>query len=340
MPKLLKSQNRAAFNKAALQVIIFISGLTLLIGLFREFTDTYASIHWIFRYPLLLLLLVGFTLALSFYRAEFTRAVKKRDSMSRFFFWGIRIIIFILLVLGGLGVMMILESSSCVECGVYKAVGLGIITVWACIFLSYFIWAIYYYNINLGLTDEEWHKIDEAKESKRQGNFYSQADIDEEPKYNPYSDQTFGLPAGTVRGMIAFTLLFGAIAMLVVSFGMTNELDPSSLFWDQYEFYKTAFLMMIAFYFGSRSLQYLKGGSSAQLPGGPSGGANASNEQGGAGENPLDATGKEVPILAGFEDPMKSEEHPEPVPVKETKAKKKAAKEDDDFSVEHDPMNQ
>ena len=57
--------------------------------------------------------------------------------------------------------------------------------------------------------------------------------------------------------MIAFTLLFGALAMLVASIGMKNELDPASMFWDQYEFFKTAFLMMIAFYFGSRSLQYL-----------------------------------------------------------------------------------
>lgn len=340
MPKFLKAQNRPAFNKAIFQSLNYVLGFLLLLALFREVTGS-NDWHWLGRYGLLLLLLVGFVLSLSFYRAEFTKASKKRDSMSRFFFWGIRVIIFILLVLGVLGVLVIFESSDCTECAVYKAVGLGIVTVWACVFLSYFIWAIYYYNINLGLTDEEWEKIDEAKENKRHGNFYSQADIDEEPKYNPYSDQTFGLPAGTVRGMIAFTLLFGAIAMLVVSFGMTNELDPNSLFWDQYEFYKTAFLMMIAFYFGSRSLQYLKGGSSSQLPTG----ANVTSPIDTDADQEIseDDNGKSAPILAGFEDPMKSEKEEKKkgakAPSSKGKSKKKTSKEDEDFSQEFDPMN-
>jgi len=66
--------------------------------------------------------------------------------------------------------------------------------------------------------------------------------------------------------MIAFTLLFGAIAVLIVSIGMRNQWDENTVFWDQYEFFKTAFLMMIAFYFGSRSLQYLQNRNQPVVP--------------------------------------------------------------------------
>lgn len=183
---------------------------------------------------------------------------EKKNEMYQFFFNGLKIVILILLCIGLIGVYAIMTSTDAGPDAIYNAVGLGIAVIWACIFLGYFVWAVYFYNINLGLTEEEWIKIDAAKEAKRNGDYYAQSDLDDEPKYNPYHSETFGLPGGTVRGMIAFTLLFGAIAMLVVSMGMSNELDPSSMFWDQYEFFKTAFLMMIAFYFGSRSLQYLQ----------------------------------------------------------------------------------
>ncbi len=127
-----------------------------------------------------------------------------------------------------------------------------------CIFICYFIWAVYFYNLNYGFSQKVWNKIEEAKENRAKGLMYNQADIDQEPKINPYKNETFGLPAGTVRGMIAFTLLFGSIAMLIVSFGMKNEIQPNGFFIDQFDFFKTAFLMMIAFYFGNHSLKYLK----------------------------------------------------------------------------------
>ncbi len=57
--------------------------------------------------------------------------------------------------------------------------------------------------------------------------------------------------------MIAFTLLFGAISLMVVSMGMDGEINENSFFWDHFEFFKTAFLMMIAFYFGDSSLKTL-----------------------------------------------------------------------------------
>src|SRR5690606_29030490 len=77
-------------------------------------------------------------------------------------------------------------------------------------------------------------------------------------KNNPYRSQTFGLPPGTVRGMIAFTLLIGGMSLLIVSFGTEYTGAELALVRQQFEFFETAFLMMIAFYFGDKSLKYLK----------------------------------------------------------------------------------
>ncbi len=183
--------------------------------------------------------------------------IRKNNASKTFIY----IVITIFAIITFFGTVQILSDTKCASCNVYKVIGFILIMVWTCIFLCYFIWAIYYYNLNLGKTNEEWAKIKEAKNNRSKGLPYNQQDIDEEPRYNPYHDQTFGVPPGTVRGMIAFTLLFGAIAMLIVSFGMSNQIDSGSFFYDQFEFFKTAFLMMIAFYFGSRSLKYLRNGN-------------------------------------------------------------------------------
>jgi hypothetical protein len=175
---------------------------------------------------------------------------KEHDSMSKFFFTGIAGIIVIMLVIGIWGAYALQETA-------FRAIAMVMIILWACVFLGYFLWAVYFYNVNFGITQEEWDRIDESKRKKRMGEYYSEADLAEEPKYNPYDDQTFGLPPGTVRGMIAFTLLFGGISTLIMSIGMDDCLECQSAFRDQFEFFKTAFIMMIAFYFGSRSLEYL-----------------------------------------------------------------------------------
>ncbi|WP_421918994.1 hypothetical protein [Marinifilum sp.] len=152
-------------------------------------------------------------------------------------------------------------------CSIYKVVAIDLIILWLGIFVSYFIWALYYYNF--GISQAEWDKIQDAKTAHRNGDTYNIFDIEDEPKYNPYEEQTFGLPGGTVRGMIAFSLLFGAIALLIVSFDPELFDEQQSFFFDQFEFFKTAFLMMIAFYFGSRSLEYLHAKSKADLPENP-----------------------------------------------------------------------
>lgn len=221
------------------------------------------------------------------------------------FYYGIRVSSILLLVLGGIGIVVLLGDKQD-EAAIFKAIGLGIVTIWGCIFLTYFIWAVYFYNVNFGVTDRDWEVFYAERRKQKDGLEFSQEIIDEEPKYNPYREETFGLPGGTVRGMIAFTLLFGALAMLVVSMGLENKIDSSSFLWDHYEFFKTAFLMMIAFYFGSRSLQYL------------SKRGNAAN-QGGEDKSPADKTenkglNKVKKILSSDDDTEEDPEKPKPEP--------------------------
>jgi hypothetical protein len=67
---------------------------------------------------------------------------------------------------------------------------------------------------------------------------------------NPYLNETFGLPKGTVRGIISLTILVLALLMIYISiFAQDNFFESKDL-----EFVKDAFLMMIAFYFGSKAV--------------------------------------------------------------------------------------
>lgn len=139
---------------------------------------------------------------------------------------------------------------------VYKAIGFGMIMIWVCIFICYFIWAISFYNINKGHNQERRDRIEKAKLNRTKGLPYRKEDIENSEEF-PYKYETFGFPNGTVRGMIAFTLLYGAMALLIVSFGVKNDAQSNAVFIDQHDFFKKAFLMMIAFYFGSHSLRNL-----------------------------------------------------------------------------------
>lgn len=324
MLELFRSRDKIVFNRILLQGVVTLFAFVFAFLFIKE----YLGNPWIGGWGSHVVVILSFALfvsALALYKSTTESNKKKPDSMSKFFFWGIRIIILVLLALGAFGVMMVFETNTG-DSAVFKAIALGIVTLWACIFLSYFIWAVYYYNINLGLTDEEWNKIYQAKEDKREGNFYNEDDIDSEPQYNPYKDETFGMPNGTVRGMIAFSLLFGSIALLVVSFGMTNEIDSSSLFWDQYEFFKTAFLMMIAFYFGSRSLQYLRP-NGAPTPVG-NGTGSATNKPAQPAMSEQVKSEMKIPSPLGADDPMKPAEEPKEEPEESKK---------EDFSTV-DPM--
>jgi hypothetical protein len=182
---------------------------------------------------------------------------RERASVYKFFFYGNRIVIFVFLLAGLWSVVTIAFDNSAGTLYVYQALGVVVLILWGVVFLSYFIWAIYFYNVNYGLPEEEWDKINDEKKKLTSGQPFKQEILDEEPPSNPYKDETFGLPPGTVRGMIAFTLLFGALCILFVRIGVKNEVDEGTVVWDQHEFFNNAFLMMIAFYFGSRSLEIL-----------------------------------------------------------------------------------
>ena len=87
------------------------------------------------------------------------------------------------------------------------------------------------------------------------------------PKDNPHKTESLGLPNGTVRATIAISLMVGGLAMMIASLGMPDRLKTNEFFIDNFEFFKTAFLMMIAFYFGNKSLDFLK--DRKQVFGGP-----------------------------------------------------------------------
>jgi len=170
------------------------------------------------------------------------------------FFSGTRLLTVILTLAGLLGALFIYLQHQ----NLFQAIGLVVSVIWVAVFLRYFMWSVYHYNINYGLTEEDWQKIEEARKLQQSGHPVNEED-QKAPDKNPYRSQTFGLPPGTVRGMIAFTLLLGGLSLLIVSFG--NEYytgDQMTLIRQQFEFFETAFLMMIAFYFGDKSLKYLQ----------------------------------------------------------------------------------
>ena len=132
----------------------------------------------------------------------------------------------------------------------YNLVALGILLIWFGVLVAYYAWAIYFYNINLGLTNEDWAEIRERRQ-------YSPEGVEDVPSENPNINQTLGLPTGTVRGTLALTLLMGGLAMTIAALGMESFMKENAFLVDNFDFFKTAFLMMIAFYFGSKSLEMI-----------------------------------------------------------------------------------
>ncbi len=240
-------------RKILLTHIIFISVITLSVVLLIWWGVGGAS----YVFPISLAVITGLSLiyatVINYLRIEIKGKVESGNPYHKFFFAGTNILILLLTVLGLLGGFFIY-----IEYGnLFQAVGLVVSVIWIAVFLRYFMWAVYNYNVNYGLTDKDWEKIFEAREMAKMGYPVSPEDL-ESPDKNPYRSQTFGLPPGTVRGMIAFTLLFGGLSLLIVSFGSEYTANELALVRQQFEFFETAFLMMIAFYFGDKSLKYLQ----------------------------------------------------------------------------------
>ena len=159
------------------------------------------------------------------------------------------------IVYAGFGVVgLFITSASLVhnvsQVDIMKSIAAAIIICWVVILVVYYAWAIYFYNINLGWSDDKWGRH-RAKQSMGDGNAPT-------PNENPHGEETLGLPPGTVRGTIALTLTITALALVLASISDESVLNNNSVLADQFEFLKDAFLMMIAFYFGAKSLDLLK----------------------------------------------------------------------------------
>ncbi len=133
----------------------------------------------------------------------------------------------------------------------YYNLAAGMIISWIISLIVYYTWAIYFYNINMGWTDADWEEL-EIKKDGQPGL------LDDEPIINPHSTETLGLPPGTVRATLALSLLVGGFSLMLASLELPYKLEQNQFFIDNYDFLKTAFLMMVAFYFGNKSLEYLQ----------------------------------------------------------------------------------
>jgi len=132
----------------------------------------------------------------------------------------------------------------------YKNMGVALIIAWVIFLLAYYTWAIHFYNVNYGWTDEEW-KIN----AERKG--VAPELVESEPDSNPHAGESLGLPPGTIRATIALSLLVAGLSMTIASLSMKNTYPADAVFVDNFEFFKNAFLMMIAFYFGVKGLEIL-----------------------------------------------------------------------------------
>jgi hypothetical protein len=137
----------------------------------------------------------------------------------------------------------------------FKNLTVSIIISWLVVLVAYYAWALYFYNINFGWSEDDWNRF-----RKEKG--VNPTITEEEPSYNPHKDQTLGLPPGTVRGTVALTLLIGGTAMTIAALSFGDRLRDNELLIDNFDFFKKAFLMMIAFYFGTKSLEILQNKSS------------------------------------------------------------------------------
>ena len=181
-------------------------------------------------------------------------------TLNKIFFGAILTIILLI-------VLMIVTTAFQLAFGnitVYSFVAINLILIWLGLLIGYLAWAVYFYNINLGLTNESWAELKEKQISEDESVKLDKT-IDRKyagPTDNLYQGESLGLPPGTIRGSIALTLMIGGLALFIYSMGSSSIQEGNSFIYDNFEFFKTAFLMMIAFYFGSKSLEILqkKGG--------------------------------------------------------------------------------
>ena len=156
---------------------------------------------------------------------------------------------------------------------------------WFVLVIAYLVWAIHRYAYNYGLSNREWkilypeiyaagkkvneyqalrtrliehklwlHQLQLADVGERIGGAPALPAVEpfEEPKQNPYQGDSFGLPPGTIRGILALTAL--VMFLLVEGVNLYSPVDLE----DPFKGLVTALQMVLAFYFGSRAVQVLQ----------------------------------------------------------------------------------
>lgn len=133
---------------------------------------------------------------------------------------------------------------------------------WIAVVVAYFWWAIRHYNLNWGLSPEEWkilHPETYCKD-KTEIETYLQRRLDlekrtgkplVEPTANPYEKDSFGLPPGTVRGALALSILMAFL--LIQAVGLISP----EILQGNFEQLNSVFKMVMAFYFSARALEVL-----------------------------------------------------------------------------------
>ena len=174
------------------------------------------------------------------------KTLSRKKLMNKVFVYSMAFLMVLLIVSIVISAWFILWES---KGTVFEFSAVCLMTLWLALVIGYYAWAIYFYNINLGLTDQDWAEVRAQKK-------IDPASVDERDT-NPNKEQTLGLPPGTVRGTLTLTLMVASIAIAIAYMGEESSLRNDEFFIDNFDFFKQAFLMMIAFYFGSKSLEYI-----------------------------------------------------------------------------------
>lgn len=147
--------------------------------------------------------------------------------------------------------------------------------IWLLLVIGYLCWAVIRYSQNYGLSEKEWKILnpeayarpDELEKfvqirtriierTRREFELLNPGKPFEgvipalaTPSANPYRKDSFGLPPGTIRGILAMTAMFAFVLIECV-----NLFSPANLEKDFSELL-TVFQMVIAFYFGARAVE-------------------------------------------------------------------------------------
>lgn len=142
---------------------------------------------------------------------------------------------------------------------IYDRVSLSLVLCWMSIIICYLAWAVYFYSFNFGRSTKFWERFRETTEKYKKRPDKTESDVYkdlEAPRTNPYADETFGMPPGTIRGTLALTILMGGIALFVSLFSEDSPFGDTQ-FYSYFQFFEDAFLMVIAFYFGTKGLDII-----------------------------------------------------------------------------------